>query len=139
MAAAYNPDKSPPTLTSDSNYEDWKRLVKLWSGFTSLPKEKHGLSVLFSLKTSDKEAVLEMVPDEQINSADGLTKVLDQLDSLYLKDITLQKYNALEDFDNYRRPPSTPINEYLHEFEKRYNKIKIMAAQCQMTFLVSAS
>ena len=46
------------------------------------------------------------------------------LDKLFKKDETLQKYQALEVFETYRRPTSSSIQKFLNEFEKWYNKIK---------------
>lgn len=120
--ATYNPDKMPPPLADSANYDDWK-MVTIWSTFTSLPKEKQGTAILLSLKGTDQEAVLEL-EQTAINHADGLDNVLARLDNLYLKDVTLQKYKALESFETYQRSPSTPINDFIHEFEKRHNKIK---------------
>ena len=40
--AAYNPEKMPPPLSNWSNYYDWKKMVNIWSTFTSLQKEKQG-------------------------------------------------------------------------------------------------
>ena len=121
--ATYNPDKTPPPLSASANYDDWKKMVTLWSNFTSLPKAKQGTCILLSLKGKDQEAVLEL-KSEEINCDDGFDNVVAQLDKLYLKDKTLQKYQALEDFNSYRRPASTPINEFIIEFEKRHHKCK---------------
>ena len=120
--ATFNPDKTPPPLNNSANYEDWKKMLNVWSTFTSLQKEKQGTAILLSLKGAAQEAVLEL-SQESITSADGLQNVITRLDDLYLKDSTLQKYKALENFENYRRPANTPINEFIHEFEKRHHKI----------------
>ena len=58
--ATFNPDKSPPPLTDSSNYEDWKKMINIWSKFTSLVDEKKGTAILLSLKGSAQEAVLEL-------------------------------------------------------------------------------
>ena len=69
-----------------------------------------------------QETVLELQQDK-ICSDEGLIHVLAKLDNLYLKDTTLQKYKALENFEAYRRPASLPINDFIHEFEKLHHKI----------------
>ena len=120
---SYNPDKMPPPLSDSGNYEDWKKMVQIWSTFTTLPKEKQGTTILLSLKGQDQEAVLELT-SAQITAAAGLDAVINRLDSLYLKDTTLQKYKALENFESYRRTPSTSINNFICGFEKRHHKIK---------------
>ena len=61
--ATYNPDKMPPPLSSSANYEDWKKMITMWSTFTTLQKEKQGTAILLSLKGTDQEAVLELSQD----------------------------------------------------------------------------
>ena len=73
--ATYNPDKMPPPLADSANYDDWKKMVMIWSTFTSLPKEKQGTAILLSLKGTDQEAVVEL-EQTAINHADGLDNVL---------------------------------------------------------------
>ena len=88
--ASYNSDKMPPPLSDSANYEDWKKMVQIWSTFTTLPKEKQGTAILLSLKGQNQEAVLELT-SAQITAAAGLDAVINRLDSLYPKDTTLQK------------------------------------------------
>ena len=59
-----------------------------------------------------------------INSNDGLKSIIQQLDKLYLKDKTLERFQALEAFDCYQGKPETPIHEHIHNFEKLYFKLK---------------
>ena len=103
MAASYNPDKVPPPL-SDS-------------------KGKQGMAVIFTLKASDQKKVLSLSNDV-ICSETGLDSVLKRLDELYLEDETLEMYSALEDFEAFKRQSSTPINDFLIDFELKYDKIK---------------
>ena len=41
-----------------------------------------------------------------------------------MKDKTIDKFQALEAFSNYKRRPEATINEHIVEFEKLYYKIK---------------
>ena len=109
-------------------------MVNIWSTFTSLQNEKQGTAIILSLKGADQEAVLELAQAD-ISAVNGLQNVLARLDSLYLKDTTVEKYKALENFESYRRPPTTPINDFIHEFEKRHHKIKTTVPLFQMTSL----
>ena len=59
-----------------------------------------------------------------MTAKDGLKRVIDRLDKLYLKDTTLEKYQALEASDSYQCQPNTPIYEHIHQFEKLYFKLK---------------
>lgn len=116
-------NKNPPLLSKSSLYSDWKKKVNIWSSFTTLEKKKHGAAVLLTLDGSAEEAVLELEL-EIINSDDGLEKVLEKLDKLYLKDTTLEKFEALDKFDTYKRTSETSIQEHIHQFEKLYFKLK---------------
>ena len=123
MATSYNPDKVPPPLCDSSSYQDWRKIVELWGKFTSCAPDKQGMAVIFSLKASDRKKVLS-IPTERICAEDGLETVLKRLDELYLEDETLEMYSALEDFESYKRPSSLLINDFLIEFELKYDKIK---------------
>ena len=123
MATSYNPDKVPPPLSDSSSYQDWRKIVDLWGKFTTCAPNKQGMAVIFSLKSSDQQKVLS-IPTEQICAEDGLETVLKRLDELYLEDETLEMYSALEDFESYKRPSSLLINDFLIEFELKYDKIK---------------
>ena len=130
MATSYNPDKVPPPLSDSSSYQDWRKIVDLWGKFTTCAPNKQGMAVIFSLKSSDQQKVLS-IPTEQICAEDGLETVLKRLDELYLEDETLEMYSALEDFESYKRPSSLLINDFLIEFELKYDKIKLMGSRIQ--------
>ena len=93
MASSYNPNKSPPNISDSANYEDYKKLLQVWSKFTNLSKEKKGMAVFLTLKGADQEAVLEL-DTEDMASENDFENVIARLDRLYLKDETLQKYKA---------------------------------------------
>ena len=121
--ASYNPDKSPPSPSDSSTYEDFKETLSIWAAYTSIPKEKQGMALFLTLSPTDKEAVLQ-IGKEKVIGAEGLQNVITRLDQLYLKDETLQKFKALEDFESFRRPSEMPINDYLIKFEKKYHTLK---------------
>ena len=76
-----------------------------------------------SLTAEAQEAVLE-IPEADINSDAGVTKVLERLDVLYKKDTMIEKIEAIDDYESFSRPPEMDIKKYIIEFEKRYTKIK---------------
>ena len=116
-------NKAPPLLFASSNYKSWKESVTIWSTFTSLPAAKQGAAVFLTLEGSSHDAVFEFSRD-QTSGDNGLPNVIMCLDELYLKDETLQKYEAFNAFDNYRWPSHTPIPEFLHEFNMLSNKLQ---------------
>ena len=96
-------------------------IFKIWSEFTSLKPKKQGTAVFFTSDRTTRDAALELA-ESKITSDTGLVTILKRLDESYLKDETLQKYEVFDEFDNYRRSPDTPTNEFLHKFSMLYNK-----------------
>ena len=76
-----------------------------------------------SLEGKAQEAVLELDVDV-ITSEEGVSKIIDRLDKIYLQDTLIKKYEALDNFENYRRPPDVSVSDYILEFDKRYLKTK---------------
>ena len=54
-----------------------------------------------------------------------LKKLIEKLDSLYLEDINQSAYAAYESFEMYRRPKDMNMKEFLNNFERLYNKLKV--------------
>ena len=115
-------NKTPPLLSAAKDYFSWKKSIKIWSEFTSLEPKKQGAAVCLTLDGTVHDSALEL-DESKISSDTGLVTILKQLDELYLKDETLQKYEVLDELDNYRRSPDIPINEFLHKFSMLYNKL----------------
>ena len=111
----------PPLLQRSNLYSDRKKKIEIWDKLTTLEDAKKGAAVLHTLESLTEE-VLEL-DATKINAADGLKNVTERLDHLYLKDTTLNKFQALEAFDSYTRSPTTSIQEHIHQFDKLYFKL----------------
>ena len=107
-------NKSPPSLSNSKSYIDWLKLIDIWRKFTNLEPGKQGPAIVLSLEGDT--AV--------ISGTDGVDKVIEQLNRLYKKDKLVEKYNALESFETYKRNSSTSIHDFLTEFENCYHKTK---------------
>ena len=81
MAANY---KAPLLLKEDSNYELWKKEIKLLKTFTDLDAKKQGPAIRLSLTGEAREAALELSV-ENLNSDTGVVQLLAKLDELYLR------------------------------------------------------
>ena len=55
----------------------------------------------------------------------GVKKLIEKLDSLYLEDINQSAYAAYESFEMYRIPKDMNMKEFLCNFERLYNKLKV--------------
>ena len=119
MASTYN--KAPPLLSTCKSYNDWKKLINLWTQLTTLDKNKQGPALVLSLDGKSQDAALE-IESEQIAQDDGVKIIIKRLDKIYEKDKLTEKYNAIEKFETYRRPKGTSIRDFLTEFDKRFHK-----------------
>ena len=78
---------------------------------------------MLTLSGKALNAALQL-PSDSLKKADGVAKLLERLDSLFLKDTLSEKFGALEAFEIYKRPASTSIRDFLMEFDNRHYKVK---------------
>ena len=119
MASKYFP---PPALLKDK-YRTWKKEIKIWELVTSLDKTKRALMVFLSLEGKVREAVLEL-DTVVLNSEDGMKKLYEKQDTLFLEDVNQSAFRAYETFENYQRLPGTSLEDFLIEFSRLVAKLK---------------
>ena len=125
IMAGRNTSKVPPLLSFGTNYEDWCKMVRVWTKFTDLVSERQGPSMFLSLKGEVLYAALELY-EKEIGCKNGVEIIMAWLDKLCKKDDALSKFQALEAFGTYKRPSKLSIPEHINEFGKCLNKVKIM-------------
>ena len=69
------------------------------------------------------EAVLEL-DTAVLNSENGMKKLYEKLDTLFLEDINQSTFRAYEIFENYQRLPGTSLEDFLIEFGRLVAKLK---------------
>ena len=119
--------KVPPRLSQAKSYEDWVKLLDIWTEYSELEKEKQGPALLFTLEDNAQQVVIEALTKEEIGSETGVEKIKEQLHKLYKKDEITQKYNALEAFETYRKNSTDSFRTFIAEFEKNtvyHSKLK---------------
>ena len=94
--ASCNSNKVLPLLSSCKTYDDWCKMVRVWTKSTDLPPEKQGAEIIISLYGKALDAALEL-EEEVISSKDGVKSIMAHLDKIYKKD-TLSKFHASESF-----------------------------------------
>ena len=119
MASKYFP---PPALLKDKLQYMAEGMLK-WELATSMDKTKRALMVFLSLEGTAREAVLEL-DTAVLNSEDGMKKLYEKLDTLFLEDINQSAFRAYETFENYQRPPGTSLEDFLIEFGQLVAKLK---------------
>ena len=112
----------PPALLKDK-YSTWQKEMKIWEIVTSLDKSKRALMVFLSLEGIAREAVLEL-DTVVLNSEDGMKKLYEKLDILFLEDVNQSPFRAYKTFENFRRPPGMSLEDFLIEFGQLVAKLK---------------
>ena len=95
--------KVPPTLGKDSLYVTWKKEIKVWEAFTSVPEEKCAPAIFMTLTGEAREVILNM-DIEKLTEKAGVNNLMAELDKMYLKDESLQAYEAYETFEQFVGP-----------------------------------
>ena len=119
MASKYFP---PPALLKDK-YSTWRKEMLIWELASSLDKTKRALMVFLSLEGTAREAVLKL-DIAVLNSEDGMKKLYEKLDTLFLEDINQSAFRAYKTFENYQRLPGTSLEDFLIEFGRLVAKLK---------------
>ena len=113
----------PPRLDNSMTYESWKKEIQLWQICSRLSKNQQAPALALSLQGKAKEAALELDVSE-LNSDGGITLILEKLDELYKKDENQLIYVSLKNYEQHIRQKDQTIDDYINEFERRYNKLK---------------
>ena len=121
-----------PNLNNFESYEDFKNNVKLWAGLTDYKKERLGSMLAYALPNKSVEFGDFIQRDffnvhpvsELLNDPEGVTKVLNFLDTHIGKEARITELEAFEKIWSYRRTQDQSILEYLKEHERHYNKCK---------------
>ena len=66
-----DPFKTPPVLSDDISYTDWKFDLEMWKIYTKLEPTRKGPAVYLSLKGEAKEC-LQVLNSGDIGRSDGL-------------------------------------------------------------------
>lgn len=114
--------KVPPLFDETKSYESWKNEIQIWKLVTELDQRKRALAVALSLTGRARTIALEM-PADDLNKDNGLTTLLQKLDTVYLKEEKPRQYDAYTEFDNLKRDGNVSMLDYIIEFERIYNKM----------------
>ena len=92
--------KCPPLFKEDeTDYEQWKKDVDLWTVITDLDKDKQVIIIHLSLSGRARSASSELTK-AQLNANDGVEKLLERLDRVFLQDASWCCFNTYLDFEN---------------------------------------
>ena len=120
----------PPSLTECKTYESYKRELKCWAEVTDLPKSKQGSYIILSLPNKCKfgddlrEKALESIDEEDLSATTGLDAVLAFLDKELAKNAVDDIIDKWEEFDNCSKQSLQSMEEFISDFESKYNRVK---------------
>jgi len=115
--------KKPPLIDKTKSYSDWVRLIKIWTKFTDLDKNKQGPAILMTLQGKSLDAALELT-DTEISADTGVNLIIAKLNLLYEKDEINSKFEDLENFESLKRLDNMTVKEFLVDFDQKYSKVK---------------
>ena len=115
--------KNPPEMREDLLYEDWKKELTIWCGFTDLDKKKQGPALFLTLKGKARESVLAEIKPELLQSDNGVKVITEALDKLYAQNKSESAFAAFDNFIKFKRPNNMQIKDYVIEFNLRLSKI----------------
>ena len=114
---------APPRL-EPTEYERWRKEMKLWEIATNIIPKKRAATVFLTLSGKAREAVLEMDTDD-LSSDDGMTKLYEKLDSLFKVDKDQAALDAYEKFEKYTRIEKMSMTDYRVEFDRLVQQLKV--------------
>ena len=114
--------KTPPLLTDDVNYQDWRTDLEVWEMLTELGAKKKGPALYLSLEGKARDCLRELTP-AVIGGDQGFKLICEKLDAVYLENIHYRTFNAFQNFYRYKRPAGTSIKDFFIEYETLYHKL----------------
>ena len=79
---ASNSFKTPLSLSKCKTYEDWLKLIKVWTRLTDLPGNRQGSGLVLSLEDEALDAALE-IDDEDVAKENVVDAILERLNRLF--------------------------------------------------------
>ena len=118
----------PPGFISETkSFETYKKDLARWAMLTTLDETKQALLVVHLLDgdpSGIKEKIDEGVPDDDLKSKDGITKLLTFLEGIYKKDSLSDGFEKYITFERFRRSSGKSIQEFIPEWTTAYLKAK---------------
>ena len=137
MASGYT-IKVPPRMDGGDNYETWKNDLEMWSQLTDLEPEKQAFAVHGVLDGAARIASGEL-GKAVLGKKDGLDKLIEKLDQLFLKDKSTRQYATFRQCYNVRREISQSVESFITKFEQilfKMNKLDMKLPDAVEAFML---
>ena len=114
-----------PKFNSDKPYERYKQEIKAWGRTTTVEKKRQALTIALSLPEDDpsniRDKVFNELDLEELEKDEGVEVLLKYFDKQFGRDDLTVMYEKYIDFDRCKRKDGQKINEFILEFEQKYN------------------
>ena len=111
-----------PPFTEDGDYDQWLFEIEMWKEVTDLAKQKQGPVLFLSLNQKTRNS-LSTLKKEEISCDGGIDVVIKKLEELYALNKDQAMFAAYEKFEEFLRPSTMDIKDFIIEFEKRNQKL----------------
>ena len=90
----------PPKFGGEKSYESWLKELQAWLVITKVEKKKQAVAIVLSFEDGSevRDKVFHEIDIEELNSTDGVEKLLEHLDKWYKKDELAGSYEAWNNF-----------------------------------------
>jgi len=117
----------PPVFTENCVYSDWKIDVDLWSRSildSQLTKKQRSIVLYQSLPPPVRKTVLSSITIDDIDSDEGINKILEAMDKFYKKDDVRSGCSEIKKLLRYRRPKQMALDKFFIEINLMMNKVE---------------
>ena len=113
-----------PVMREGVSFEDWLEEIEHWKIVTSetIKPDQRGSKVFLSLP-DDVKAKVRSFKAADLATDQGLALLIEKLKKFYGKNEKLQKFQAYEKFDTFKRSSCMGIIEFLNEWTARHEKM----------------
>ena len=116
----------PPVLAADGHgYEEWKKLVKMWAKFTKYEKKQQASVIAVKSLKGEARSIALAMEESELDSDEGVKKLLENLDKLYLKDQDTRDYECWKKITTYKRAENASVLSYCAEFRRLRTEAKV--------------
>jgi len=115
---------SPPAFDEEKQtWKEYKKELIMWKSLTSLETKKQGPALYLSLTGKAKEIVKDL-DSEEIIANDGIDTMTQAMEAFFKKDENQEAYITYKQFEEYKRPKSMTVRDFIIKFESLHSKLK---------------
>ena len=136
--ASFSKSNEPPAFISErKSYAEYKSDLSMWSRITAVPKKNQAEVIVYNLDghpSRIKEKIVLNIGDQIQDADDGVTKLIEFLDTIYKVDDMADAWSKYKNFQKIARTEIEMINDFIAEFEKEYMLAK--SAGCEYNDII---